>query len=194
MIGSSALVRARGSCSSLSSPRRWRRWPRRSRSRHDSAGTGARSHAADRSGGAHRPTAERAPLFPAPEQPARKARVDAAGGERRRDPGGSRPARPGALPRAHGVQRHRALQAGRAGVVPRIDRRAVWPARQRVDLVRRNHLHARHADRQARLRREGACWCCTISPPAFRCCPRKSRRNAASCSKSGAAASAPARA
>ena len=99
--------------------------------------------------------AERAALFPAAEQPAGKARVDAAGGERRRHPGGSGPARPGAFPRAHGVQRHRALQAGRAGVVPRIDRRAVWPARQRVDVVRRNHLHARHPDRPAGLPREG---------------------------------------
>ena len=32
------------------------------------------------------------------------------------DPGGRRPARARALPRAHGVQRHRELQAGRAGV------------------------------------------------------------------------------
>ena len=67
--------------------------------------------------------------------------------------GRARPARPRALPRAHGVQRHRELQAGRAGVVPRVDRRALRPARQRLDLVRRNHLHARHPDRPARLRR-----------------------------------------
>ena len=102
-----------------------------------------------------RAAAERPALFPAAEQPAGKARLDAAGRERRRDPGGSGPARPRAFPRAHGVQRHRALQAGRAGVVPRIDRRAVRPARQRVDVVRRDHLHARHPDRQAGLPREG---------------------------------------
>ena len=47
----------------------------------------------------------------------------------------------------------RELQAGRAGVVPRIDRRALRPARQRLDVVRRNHLHARDPDRSAGLRR-----------------------------------------
>ena len=50
----------------------------------DSARARARSHVADRSGGAHRAAAERPALFPAAEQPAGKARVDAAGRERRR--------------------------------------------------------------------------------------------------------------
>ena len=119
----------------------------------DSAGARARSHAADRSGGEDRAAAERHPLFHPPERAARQSRGDAARRQRRRDPGGRRSARPRALPRAHGLQRHRALQAGRAGVVPRIDRRALRPARQRLDVVRRNDLHARDPDRSAGLRR-----------------------------------------
>ena len=79
---------------------------------------------------------------------------------------------PRALPRAHGLQRHRELQAGRAGVVPRVDRRALRPARQRLDVVRRNHLHARRCRPIGRATSIAACSVLQrLRRPASRCCP-----------------------
>ena len=124
-----------------------------------------------------------------PEQP----RDAAAGREGRLDRRGRRSARAGAPARAHGVQRHDALQAGRAGDVSRIDRRAVRPARQRLHELRRDGLHARRADRQrrrARARLRGAERLRRRHHARRR--PR-STASAASSSRSGAAVWAPAR-
>ena len=102
---------------------------------------------------AHGDAAERAEVLHPPEQPAGQARVAAARGQGRLARRGRRSAGARALPRAHGVQRQRALQAGRADLVLRIDRRAARPARQRLHQLRRDGLHARAADRQAGDRR-----------------------------------------
>ena len=114
------------------------------------------SHAAAGPGHPRRAAAQRAALLRPPQRPAGQPRVAAAGGRRRQRPGSRRPARAGPLPRAHGLQRQHPLQAGRAGGLPRVDRRPVRPARQRLDLVRRDHLHARGPDRSRRLRGQGA--------------------------------------
>ena len=76
----------------------------------------------------------------------RETRVAAPGGQSRLDRRGRRPA--GARPphRAHGVQRQRPFQTGRAGLDVRVDRRAPRPARERVHQLRRDRLHARPAD------------------------------------------------
>ncbi len=72
----------------------------------------------------HRHAAERPDLLHPPQRRGPSNRRHAApGGQGRLDRRGRRSARPGARARAHGVQRHRALQAGRAGVLPRVDRR-----------------------------------------------------------------------
>ena len=78
--------------------------------------------------------------------------------------------------------------------VPRIDRRALRPARERLDVVRRDDLHARRARPIAPATSTRADGAAATSPAACRCCRRKSTRSAASCSRNGAAGSAPARA
>ena len=107
---------------------------------------------------------------------------------------GRRPAGPRALHRAHGVQRQRPLQAGRARLVLRVVRRAPRPARQRVHELRRDRLHARPADRQAGRRGEGADRARRLRRRPHASTRRRSTRSAASSSRSGAAGSAPARA
>ena len=100
-----------------------------------------------------RAAGQRAPLLHPPQRPAGQSGVAAAGRQRRLGVRRRRSARARAFPRAHGVQRHRELQARRAHQLSRNHRRALWSARQRLHLVRRDGLHARCADRQARLRR-----------------------------------------
>ena len=81
---------------------------------------------------APRHAAERPQVLHPPERPAGEPRVAAARGEGRIARRGRRSAGARALHRAHGVQRQRALQAGRAGLVLRVDRRAARAARQRA--------------------------------------------------------------
>ena len=131
----------------------------------------------------------RAAVRPA-ERPSGQPRVAAAGGQGRIARRGGRSAGARAPHRAHGVQRQRALQAGRAGLVLRVGRRAARAARQRVHQLRRNRLHARPAERQAGDRRERA-----DRAGRFRRRPdarsrQRSTRSAASSSRNGAAASA----
>ena len=125
------------------------------------------------------------------EQPPRQPRAAAPGGEDRIAGRGRRSAGPRARARAHGVQRQRALQAGRAGLVLRVDRRAARAARQRLHRLRRDRLHARPSVRQAGDRREGAHRVRRLRRRADARSRRKSTRNAASSSRNGAAASAP---
>ena len=113
-------------------------------------------HHSVRHGGPHRHAAERPEVLRASELEAGRARVAAAGGQGGIDQRGRRSAGPGASHRAHGVQRQRAFQAGRAGVVLRIVWRAPRSARQCLHELRRNGLHARSPDRQARGREPGA--------------------------------------
>ena len=110
-------------------------------------------HHSVRRGRSNGDAAERPEVLHPPERAAGQARVAAAGGEGGLARRGRRSAGARAPHRAHGVQRQRALQAGRAGLVLRVDRRAARPARQRVHELRRDGLHARPADRQAGDRR-----------------------------------------
>ena len=109
-----------------------------------------------RHGRSHRHAAQRSEVFRAPERPAGQARVAAARRQGRIAQRSRRSARARAPDRAHGVQRQRAFQAGRAGVVLRDGRRAPRAARQRVYELRRNGVHVRRAERQAGNRRKGA--------------------------------------
>ena len=140
----------------------------------------ARSGAAGRSGGAHRPAAQRAALLHPPQRAAGQPRVAASGGQRRLDPRGERSARARALSRAHGVQRHRELQAGRADHLSRVDRRPLRSARQRLHVVRRDRLHARRADRQAGLRRSRPAGAARLRRRHVAVRRKRSRKSAAS--------------
>ena len=162
------------------------RWRSRRRRRSRCRSTGA----ADRCRRVGRAAAQRPALLHPPQRPPGQPRVAASGGQRRLDPRGQRSARAGAFPRAHGVQRHRELQAGRAGRVPRVDRRAVRSARQRLHVVRRDRLHARRAHRPRRYVDRGLLGAARLRRRHAARCPRRSRRSAASSSKSGAAGSA----
>ena len=124
-------------------------------SRYDRGRCGPGSGVAGRSSRPHGHPDERAAVLHPPERAARAAGVAQAGGRCRFDSGGAEPARACALPRAHGVQRHRELQAGRARRVPRVDWRPVRSARQRVDELRRDDLHAGRAHRSRRVRGQG---------------------------------------
>ena len=103
-----------------------------------------------------RDAAERPQVLHPPERAAGEARVAAAGGEGRIARGSRRPAGARAPHRAHGVQRQRPFQAGRARQLLRVGRRAARPARQRLHELRRDGLHARPADRPGRRRRARA--------------------------------------
>ena len=85
------------------------------------------------------------------------------------------------------------FKPGEVFVVFRVGRRAARAARQRVDELRPDHLHARPADREARSRREGARRAVGLRRRPDARSRNRSKRNAASSSRSGGAASAPAR-
>ena len=92
---------------------------------------------------------QRAPVLDPAQQLSRAPPRAAPGGSRRIDSRGQRPARPGALHRAHGIQRHRPFRQERHGEVPRVDRREVRRRPQRQHVVRRNAVHPAGAERQA---------------------------------------------
>src|SRR5262245_38453760 len=104
----------------------------------------------------HRHAAQWSEVFRASERPTGQARFAAArreGGIAQRS---RRSARARAPDRAHGVQRQRAFQAGRAREVLRDGGRAPRTARQRVHELRRDGLHVRRAERSTRNRRKSA--------------------------------------
>ena len=84
--------------------------------------------------------AERTAVLHPHEQKPETARRAAARRQRRLDPRRRRSAGPGALRRAHGVQRHEELSRAGDGQVPRVDRHALRRRRQRVHELRRDRL------------------------------------------------------
>src|SRR5436190_5588299 len=100
--------------------------------------------------------AQRSEVFRASERPAGQACFAAARREGRIAQRSRRSPRARAPDRAHGLQRQRAFQAGRAGEVLRNGGRAPRTARQCVYELRRDGLHVRRAERSAGNRRKGA--------------------------------------
>ena len=98
---------------------------------------------------------QRAALLRPHEQEAGEARRASPRRQCRLHSRGSRSVGPGALRRAHGLQRHEALPEAGDGQVPGIDRHAFRPERERLHELRRNRLHAGGADRQAGRARQG---------------------------------------
>ena len=138
--------------------------------------------------------AERPSLLHPHQQEAGEARRAAPRGQCRLDSRGSRSVRAGAFRRAHGLQRHEALPEAGDGQVPRIDRHAVRPERERVHQLRRNGLHARGARPTSRTCSTRRFSSSRTGRTTSRSTTPRSTRNAASSPKSGGCAAAPARA
>ncbi|CAA9356484.1 MAG: hypothetical protein AVDCRST_MAG89-3473, partial [uncultured Gemmatimonadetes bacterium] len=101
-----------------------------------------------RHAGHYRHAAERAGLLRSPQRRAAQPGGAAAGGERGIGAGRRRPAGAGALPGAHGLQRHPPLCQERDHRLPGARGHALRARRERHHLVRRNRLHAAAAHGQ----------------------------------------------